>query len=79
MRPTRHIAHGAQLCHDAEMQQDALLTSRQVAERLSTTVSTVNRWVATGKLAPVMEVPGYHGARLFAPQDVDELATTDAA
>lgn len=50
-----------------------LLTSRQVAERLGTTVTTVNRWVQRGRLTPSLEVPGYKGARLFDPDAVEAL------
>jgi DNA-binding transcriptional MerR regulator len=46
------------------------ITSRQAAEVAGTTVTTINRWVAAGRLTPVLEVPGYNGARLFDPADV---------
>lgn len=52
---------------------DSLLTSRQVAERMRTTVTTVNRWVAAGRLEPVLQVPGYRGARLFDPASIDAM------
>lgn len=50
-----------------------LLTSRQVAERLETTVTTVNRWVLSGRLQPTMQVPGYRGARLFDESAIEAL------
>lgn len=50
---------------------DQLLTSRQVAERLGTTVTTVNRWVKSERLTPALEVPGYRGARLFDPASIE--------
>lgn len=49
------------------------MTSRQVAETLRTTVTTVNRWASSGRLEPALQVPGYRGARLFHPDDVDAL------
>jgi DNA-binding transcriptional MerR regulator len=49
------------------------ITSRQAAEVAGTTVTTINRWVAAGRLTPVIEVPGYRGARLFDPADVAAL------
>jgi DNA-binding transcriptional MerR regulator len=49
------------------------ITSRQAAEVAGTTVTTINRWVASGRLTPVIEVPGYRGARLFDPADVEAL------
>ena len=51
-----------------------LLTSREVAACLEVTVSTVNRWAREGVLAPVMQIQGYKGSRLWHPSDVDALA-----
>lgn len=56
-----------------------LLTSRQVAERMGTTISTVNRWVTTGKLSEAQKIAGYNGARLFAIEDVDALLERKAS
>lgn len=53
------------------MDTSELLTTREVAERLDTTTSTVNRWVNAGKLAPTVNFPGQTGARLFDPKSVD--------
>lgn len=53
---------------------ERLLTSRQVAEQMNTTVTTVNRWVQAGRLEPALRVPGYRGARLFDPASIEALA-----
>lgn len=55
------------------------ITSRQAAERVGTTVTTINRWAASGRLVPVLEVPGYRGARLYNPADVDAAARPQGA
>jgi DNA-binding transcriptional MerR regulator len=55
------------------------ITSRQAAEVAGTTVTTINRWVASGRLTPVIEVPGYRGARLFDPEDVAALRSERAS
>ena len=54
------------------------LTSRAVAERLGVHVRTVHRWVETGRLIPVVTVPGYRGNHLFDPDDVEALAAERA-
>lgn len=53
---------------------DDQITSRQAAEIAGTTISTINRWVESGKLTPTVVLPGYRGARLFARKDVEELS-----
>lgn len=50
-----------------------LLTSRQAAERLGTTTTTINRWAKSGRLAPALQVPGYNGAHLFKVEDVEAV------
>ena len=55
------------------------ITSRQAAELAGTTVTTINRWVVAGRLTPVIEVPGYRGARLFDPADVEALRVERAS
>lgn len=50
-----------------------LLSTKQVAERRGVTVSTVSRWVASGKLRPLLKLEGKTGAMLFRPEDVDSL------
>lgn len=54
------------------------ITSRQAANLAGRTVTTINRWVQSGRLIPVIEVPGYRGARLFDPADVEALSEQDA-
>lgn len=57
-----------------------LLSTQEVAHRLSRDVSTVSRWVAAGRLNPVYRFPGKRGACLFDPAEVDALVGTyDAA
>jgi hypothetical protein len=60
------------MSHDGVM-SEPLLTSRQVAERLGKTVTTVNRMANDGRLKPALEVPGYRGARLFDAQSIADL------
>lgn len=50
-----------------------LLTTAQVAERIDKTISTVNRWAATGKLPVAHKLPGRTGVNLFDPAVVDEV------
>jgi excisionase family DNA binding protein len=49
---------------------EQMLTAREVAQRLSTTVSTVNRLVARGALTPIRLTPGPKGHRRFKLSDV---------
>ena len=53
---------------------DGLLTSRQVTERAKIHRATLKRWVASGRLIPAAQVPGYKGAHLFRVEDVDRAA-----
>lgn len=50
--------------------------SRDAANLVGVTQTTINRWVQSGRLVPVAEFPGYRGARLFARADVEALAET---
>ena len=52
------------------IQNEQMLSSREVARQLGTTVTTVNRWVKAGKIAAALEFPGYRGQRLFAASEV---------
>jgi excisionase family DNA binding protein len=52
---------------------DQLLTTRDVADRLGVTPSTVSRLVARGDLTPVFKLAGPRGAFLFRPADIDQL------
>lgn len=56
-----------------------LLTTRQAADRLGVTVSTISRWVASGKLAPALRIEGLRGPMWFRPADVDALAKAAAS
>lgn len=56
------------------MADQALLSTAQVAEILGTTVATVNRWVAAGKLPIAQQLPGRTGVRLYIPRDVEAFA-----
>jgi len=58
------------------MQNDALLSTAQVAERLSKDVATINRYVRLGRLTPSMQFPGAKGARMFHPAEVERFAAT---
>lgn len=49
------------------------LTTAQVAELTGRTVTTVNRWVTEGRLAPSHQLPGRTGAYLYIRADVDAL------
>lgn len=54
-----------------------LMTSQAVADRLGVDVRTVNRWANAGRLVPTIVVPGYRGARLFDPADVEAFAARE--
>ena len=56
--------------------QDDLIPTSEVAAICGTTVSTVNRWVAAGKLVPTVTGPGRTGVRLFDRQYVEDWATS---
>lgn len=49
------------------------LTSAEACEQLGIDRSTLSRWVASGRIAPVFKVPGKRGAFLFSPADVEAL------
>ncbi len=51
------------------------LTTAQVAELAHRTVTTVNRWVADGRLTPARKLPGNTGAYLFRLDDVEAALT----
>jgi excisionase family DNA binding protein len=63
----------------AQVRNDQLLTTAQVAERLGLSVATVNRRAKDGELRPEMEFPGRTGARLFHPAEVERFAATIGA
>lgn len=51
-----------------------MLTTRQTAELLGRTVSSVHRYTVEGRLAPAMKIDGLRGPKLFARADVEALA-----
>ena len=53
-----------------------LLRSAEVCARLNIDRSTLTRWVASGKISPAYKLEGLRGAYLFAPADVDRIAST---
>ena len=50
-----------------------LLTTRQAATRLRVDVSTLSRWVASGRIHPAIKLPGIRGAMLFDPAEVERV------
>jgi hypothetical protein len=55
------------------MPNGQLLTSPQVALRLSCSVRTVHRLVDSGDLTPAQKLPGPNGAFLFSEDDVEAM------
>jgi excisionase family DNA binding protein len=53
-----------------------LLTTRQVADRLGVTVSTVSRWAKFGDITVAARLPGKRGQMLFDPVDVAKFEIT---
>ena len=47
-----------------------LLSTKQTAERLGVSVSTVSRLVAAGKLTPVLRLEGKTGPMFFDPSAI---------
>lgn len=58
---------------------DDLIPTKAVAEHLGTTVATVNRWAAEGRITPALEMPGKTGARLFRLDEVKAQLAASAA
>jgi excisionase family DNA binding protein len=52
-----------------------LIPTAEAARRLKVDVSTITRWVASGRLTPAFKAPGPRGALAFDPDDVDRLAS----
>lgn len=50
------------------MQNAELVNTVEAAKMLGVDRSTVTRWVNSGRLEPVLTVPGYRGNFLFAPE-----------
>lgn len=57
------------------MTKPDLIPSSVATARLGVNRRTLTRWVAQGRLVPVLQLPGQTGAFLFEPADVDRLAT----
>ncbi len=55
------------------MADTELLSTGESAELLDTTVATVSRWAAAGKLPVAHKMPGRTGAYLFNRSDVEAL------
>lgn len=68
----------AQLRHSAAMSKPALLSTRDVAQRLRVSVPTVTRLAREGGLEPAMKLDGPRGAYLFHPDVVEALAASRA-
>ena len=54
------------------------LTSAEVCERLHIDRSTLSRWVAAGRIAPAIKLPGKRGPFLFDPTEVERVAQAAA-
>lgn len=52
------------------------ISTAEVADQLGVTVRTVARWVDTGHLPMLRQLPGKTGTMLFDPDAVDEFAKT---
>lgn len=57
---------------------NALLSTREAAERSGYSIATIARMAADGRLPIAHRLPGKTGAFLFRPEDVDAL-TAEAA
>lgn len=51
-----------------------LLPTREVADRLGVSISTLHGWVDAERIVPAMKAPGIRGALFFDPADVERLA-----
>jgi hypothetical protein len=60
------------------MTQD-LLSSAAAAARLGVDRSTLNRWVAAGRISTVAKLPGLRGPFVFAAAEVDRVAAERTA
>jgi excisionase family DNA binding protein len=55
------------------MNDDALMATREVAERLGVSIATVNRMAKDGRLTPALRTPGIRGAHLYDRNKVEAL------
>lgn len=58
---------------------DDLITTAEAAAIKGTTVATINRWAASGRLPVAIKIPGRTGANLFRRTDIENDATGDTA
>ena len=58
---------------------ETLLTSAEACKALNIDRSTLNRWIAAGKVTPALKLPGRTGAYLFDPAHVEAKAREEAA
>ena len=49
------------------------MSTREVAAQLGVSVRTVHRAIASGRLTPAGQLPGYRGAYYFDPTHIDSL------
>lgn len=60
------------------MNDDALMSTRDVARALGTSVPTVNRHARNGALPFATKAPGSRGAYMFDPKVIEALAAERA-
>jgi predicted site-specific integrase-resolvase len=58
--------------------QDDIIGSTEACTILQIDKATISRWVAAGKLTPVLKLPRRNGAMLFNRSDIDALAEARA-
>lgn len=49
------------------------ISTAEAAQRLGVDVSTISRWVASGRLKPMWRLPKKTGAMVFDPKEIDRL------
>ena len=64
--------------HNTDLVPNPLLTSKQVADRLGVSVSTISRLVASGRLKPALRLDGIRGAMWFKPADLNRYERAKA-
>lgn len=66
--------------HDTpHMPTTDLLGTVEAADLIGVERSTLSRWMATGRIAAAMKLPGRNGAVLFERSEVDRVAAAYAA
>lgn len=53
---------------------ETLITSAEACQVLNIDRSTLNRWIAAGKVTPAIKLPGKTGAYLFDPAHIAKAA-----